>query len=97
MRAMSWTKTTLVSSVTRLHMEKDGRVDMDELANRAVSHACAYLGSIRERTVKATLTGDELRELLGGPVPVRGEDPIRVIDTIAEAGRTGTVASQGPR
>jgi glutamate/tyrosine decarboxylase-like PLP-dependent enzyme len=78
-------------------MEKDGRVDMDELANRAVAHACAYLGSVRERTVKATLTGDKLRELLGGPVPDRGEDPIRVIDTIAEAGRTGTVASQGPR
>lgn len=50
---MSWTETTMVSSFTRLHMEKDGRVDMDELANRAVSHACAYLGSVRDRTVKA--------------------------------------------
>jgi glutamate/tyrosine decarboxylase-like PLP-dependent enzyme len=87
----------MVSSFTKLHMEKYGRVDMEELANRAVSHACAYLGSVRERTVKATLTGDELRELLGGPVPDRGEDPIPVIDTIAEAGRTGTVAPQGPR
>ena len=97
MRALSWTETARVSSFTTIHMEKDGRVDMDELANRAVSHACPYLGSIRERTVKATLTGDELRALLGGPVPDRGEDPIRVIDAIAEAGRTGTVASEGPR
>jgi hypothetical protein len=69
----------------------------DSLANCAVSHALAYLATIRERTVKATLGGDELREMLGGPLPARGEDPIHVIDTLAEAGRTGTVASQGPR
>ena len=69
----------------------------ESLAHCAVSHALAYLATIRERTVRATLGGDELRELLGGPLPLRGDDPIRVIDAIAEAGRTGTVASQGPR
>jgi hypothetical protein len=67
------------------------------LANRVVSHACAYLATIRKRTVKATLSGDELRERLGGPLPIAGEDPVRVLDTIADAGRDGTVASQGPR
>jgi len=67
------------------------------LANRAASHACAYLATVGERTVRATLSANELRELLGGPLPDRSEDPIRVIDTIADAGRTGTVASQGPR
>jgi glutamate/tyrosine decarboxylase-like PLP-dependent enzyme len=73
-------------------------MDMNEsLANCAVSHALAYLATIRERTVRATLDGDEPRDMLGGPLPARGEDPIRVIDTLAEAGRTGTVASQGPR
>src|SRR5262245_7918527 len=35
--------------------------------------------------------------MLGGPLPARGDDPLRVIDAMAEAGRTGTVASQGPR
>lgn len=65
--------------------------------NRAAAHASAYLSTIRERTVRATLSGDELRHLLAGPLPIRGEDPTRVIDQIAEAGRTGTVASQGPR
>ena len=69
----------------------------ESLANCAVSHALAYLATIRERTVRATLGGDELRDMLGGPLPARGEDPIRVIDMLAEAGRTGTVASQGPR
>src|SRR6185503_3763424 len=69
----------------------------DTLANRAAAHALAYLATIGERPVRATLDGDELREMLGGPLPARGEDPIHVIDTLAEAGRAGTVASQGPR
>ena len=45
----------------------------------------------------ATLSGDQLRAMLGGALPVEGEDPVGVIDTLAEAGLTGTVASQGPR
>ena len=70
---------------------------IESLADRAAAHACAYLAGIRDRPVGATLSGDELRERLGGPLPARGEDPVRVLDAIAEAGRTGTVASQGPR
>ena len=69
----------------------------ESLASRAVSHACAYLAAVGERAVPATRSAEELRGLLGSPLPDRGEDPIRVIDAIAEAGRTGTVASQGPR
>ena len=69
----------------------------EALANRAASHACAYLADIRDRPVGATSSGDDLRERLGGSLPARGEDPIHVLDRIAEAGRTGTVASQGPR
>jgi glutamate/tyrosine decarboxylase-like PLP-dependent enzyme len=67
------------------------------LANRVAAHASAYLASMRERSVKATRSADELRSLLGGALPDRGDDPIRVIDAIADAGQTGTVASQGPR
>lgn len=70
---------------------------IQSLAERAASHACAYLANVRERPVRATLTADELRASLGGPLPPRGEDPVRVIDAIAEAGRGGSVASQGPR
>ena len=65
--------------------------------DRAAAHARAYLSTIGERTVRATLTADQLRSRLGGPLPRHGENPIAVIDVLAEAGRTGTVASQGPR
>ena len=71
---------------------------MDQsLADRAVSHACEYLNTIRQRPVRAIASASELRELLAGPLPGRGDDPTSVIDALAAAGRTGTVASQGPR
>jgi glutamate/tyrosine decarboxylase-like PLP-dependent enzyme len=69
----------------------------ESLANRAVAHARDYLAHIGERPVRATLGGDELRARLGGPLAAAGEDPLQVIDTLADAARTGTVASQGPR
>ena len=71
--------------------------DRDSPTDRAAAHARAYLSTIRDRTVKATLSADELRSRLLVPLPRRGEDPIDVIDRLADAGRTGTVASQGPR
>jgi glutamate/tyrosine decarboxylase-like PLP-dependent enzyme len=67
------------------------------LANRTVSHACAYLESIADRAVRPALGGDELRARLGGDLSATGDDPMAVIDALADAGRTGTVASQGPR
>ena len=67
------------------------------LANRAIAHACEYLATVGERSVRATLSASDLRELLGGSLPARGVDPIATIDAIADAGRNGTVASQGPR
>src|SRR5688572_23481852 len=90
----------MTGRATGCHSAIGSRYIMDitqSLVNRVAAHASEYLAAVRERTVKATLGGDELREMLGGPLPVRGEDPIGVIDTLAEAGREGTVASQGPR
>src|SRR4051812_34118857 len=74
------------------------RMEMDRaLADCAVAHAFSYLAGIRDRTVGAALGGDALREMLGAPLLAEGDDPIRVIDELAAAGRFGTVASQGPR
>ncbi len=70
---------------------------VERLANRAAAHACAYLATIRDRPVRAALSADQLRASLGGPLPERQQDPMLVIDAIAEAGLTGTIASQGPR
>jgi glutamate/tyrosine decarboxylase-like PLP-dependent enzyme len=67
------------------------------LADRAIAHAWSYLNDVRDRPVRATLSGGDLRQRLGGSLPARGEDPMAVIDRLADAGRTGTVASQGPR
>ena len=72
-------------------------MSIETLADRAAAHARAYLADVGERPVGATLTPDELRTLLGGPLAAEGQDPARVIDTLAEAARSGTVASQGPR
>ncbi len=75
----------------------DRTESFEPLASRVAEHASKYLTGIGDRPVRATLSGDELRERLGGPLPVKGEDPVLVLDAIAEAGRGGTVASQGPR
>jgi glutamate/tyrosine decarboxylase-like PLP-dependent enzyme len=67
------------------------------LADRTAAHALAYLAAAGARPVRATLTPDELRASLGGALQAKGENPIQVIDALAEAARRGTVASQGPR
>jgi glutamate/tyrosine decarboxylase-like PLP-dependent enzyme len=69
----------------------------ESLLSRTAEHAHSYLSSIRDRQVKPSLTGDDLRRLLGGPVPEAGCDPAAVVDALAAAGREGTVATQGPR
>ena len=69
---------------------------LDVLA-RAAWHGEQYLRGIPSRHVAATIGGDELRRLLRGPLPDRGDDPVRVIDELAAAGTQGTTASRGPR
>jgi glutamate/tyrosine decarboxylase-like PLP-dependent enzyme len=71
--------------------------DRDAVLLRAARHAQTYLAGVADRPVRATATGDELRRLLAGPLPPDGEDPVAVIDRLAESGLTGTAATQGPR
>lgn len=70
---------------------------MKSLLDRASEHAQRYLADVAERPVKATLTSEELRAALGGPLGVVGESPMAIIDRLAEAATRGTVASAGPR
>lgn len=73
-------------------------IDRDsDLLNLAASHAIEYLDRVDDRPVKAMATAAELRSALGGAVPKRGESPDNVIDRIAAAALSGTVATAGPR
>src|SRR5688500_9679518 len=71
--------------------------DRDALLERAAQHARDYLHDTGNRLVRATAASGALAERLRVPLPETGEDPARVLDTLAEAARTGTAATQGPR
>ena len=74
---------------------------MDEkihsLLESAKGHASAWIETIADRPVRATRSSDELRNMLGGPLPQEGVDPEILTATLANAGLGGTVASAGPR
>lgn len=63
----------------------------------AARHAQAFLNSLDERPVAARADASRVREALGGPVPVHGEDPTAVIDALVTGADAGLVASAGPR
>jgi glutamate/tyrosine decarboxylase-like PLP-dependent enzyme len=70
---------------------------MNDLLARTASHADAYLRDVATRRVHATSTSAELKAALGGPLGDAGEPPADIIDRLAAAAATGTVASAGPR
>jgi glutamate/tyrosine decarboxylase-like PLP-dependent enzyme len=65
--------------------------------DRAQALAIAYLEGVAARHVGGTATVAALRAGLDGPLPDRGEDPVRVIDQLAAGADPGVVASAGPR
>jgi glutamate/tyrosine decarboxylase-like PLP-dependent enzyme len=70
-----------------------------ELLSQTLAHAQRYLDGVSQRPVRATASAAELRALLAAtaPLPDAGEPAAAVIDRLAAAGATGTVATQGPR
>ncbi len=69
----------------------------DAILIRAARLASEYLSGVADRPVGATATGDEMRAALGGPLPEVGDPATAVLDRLASAAVTGTVATQGPR
>ena len=63
----------------------------------ALQRANGYLDVVGERAVVPRATGAELRRALGGPLPSAPQDPVAIINRLADAAAEGTVASQGPR
>ena len=60
-------------------------------------YAAAWFASIDGRPVRATVTAEELRKALGGPLPHEGIAPEALTQILADIGMRGTVASAGPR
>ncbi len=63
----------------------------------ALQRAKDYLDVIGDRPVVARASARDLREALGGPFPEAPQDPVAIVNRLADAAVEGTVASQGPR
>ncbi|MEV0425796.1 pyridoxal-dependent decarboxylase [Micromonospora sp. NPDC050495] len=73
---------------------------MEELARLfrlAADHAAAYRGSLPERPVGVPVDRAALADAFGGPLPVAGCPPERVLADLVAAAGPGLVASAGPR
>jgi glutamate/tyrosine decarboxylase-like PLP-dependent enzyme len=71
--------------------------NLSELLDSVPRHTRSWFKTLANRPVRATASSDQLRETLGGPLPLEGTAPEAVIEALANAGATGTVASAGPR
>ena len=73
------------------------REDMASVLANAQKHALKWLGRVEERPVRATATSEELRGMLGGPLPESGAAPEKIVENLAKAAERGTSACSGPR
>ena len=71
--------------------------EIPDLLDGVTRHARSWFENLALRPVRASGSGDQLREALGGPLPEQGTAPAHVLDTLAKSGGIGTVASAGPR
>src|SRR5262245_9082424 len=69
----------------------------EESLARALELARAYIRSRGERPVWPTVSVDELRAALGGPLPDHPNDPTEVVEALARAAEPGLVTTTGPR
>ncbi len=73
--------------------------DMSERAilRRTAELAADFLETLGERPVGVSVSPDELRARLGGPLPEVGEPALEVTERLAREADPGIVASAGPR
>lgn len=69
----------------------------EPLLARAADYALAYLRGLPGRPVRALATDDELRTLLGGPLPGQPSDPVSVLDALVNGVDRGLVPSGNGR
>jgi glutamate/tyrosine decarboxylase-like PLP-dependent enzyme len=68
-----------------------------QLFTHAAQLAADYRSTLPERAVVARSGRQELRELLGGPLPEFGKAPLDVVDELAACADAGLTATAGPR
>lgn len=68
-----------------------------QLLARVQHYAESWFKSLPARPVRPTVTAAELRNALGGPLPLEGIGAGAVAEALARIGMRGTVASAGPR
>jgi glutamate/tyrosine decarboxylase-like PLP-dependent enzyme len=94
-------KAPLNAPAHPLEQSGDAFKNIPSLLETAQRHASAWFASIADRPVRAILSPDELRAMLGGPfpphIPQCGSAPDSVVELLANAGMRGAVASVGPR
>jgi glutamate/tyrosine decarboxylase-like PLP-dependent enzyme len=70
---------------------------MTDLLKLTADLAQEFLDTLPARRVGPAVSVDELRAALGGPLPERGEDDVRVIERLARGAEPGLVGMAGPR
>jgi len=75
----------------------DAFKNIPSLLETTQQHASAWFASLGNRPVRATVPPDELRAMLGGPLPQGKSGADTVVETLANAGTRGNVATAGPR
>jgi glutamate/tyrosine decarboxylase-like PLP-dependent enzyme len=71
--------------------------DRTEALDAAAAHAQRFLVGLDDRPVRARSDARELLDVLGGPLPEHGADPVAVIEALATGADAGLVATPGPR
>lgn len=71
--------------------------DFSSLLTHVEGHVSSWFDSLESRPVRASASDEELERILGGTLAEDGLPPEAIADTLAAAGRVGTVASAGPR
>lgn len=68
-----------------------------DLLKRTADLAIDFLDRLPERRVGPTISLEDLRAALGGPLPEKGEEPLQVVEHLVRAADPGLVAMPGPR
>jgi glutamate/tyrosine decarboxylase-like PLP-dependent enzyme len=71
--------------------------DVLDTLDRTLTIAREYIAARHDRPVWPTISLDDLRAALAGPLPGEPSDPSRVIEALASAADPGLVTTTGPR